>query len=96
MKIRLVKGPFGGRVMQGDGRNDIIIRDKKKMNRQQQFEWFRNFSDSYNRPFPQVEARYQIAMGNFVQGHTMVYAPLRHPDGSLFYEFVEGSKRELG
>ena len=103
-KIRLVGGPFGGKVMEDPnlyGRNDIVMRGPKKMTRKQQYEFFVNNDrmGTFPRPgfadaFPRVEARYELCVSHFGDGVTMVMAPMRHPDGSLFYKYIEGSKRE--
>ena len=103
MKVRLVKGPFSGRVFEGDGRNDLIVNGPKKMTRKARYEWERDQYQNYaaygphtstRARLPMVEARYKICMGMFNNGYTMVHAPLRHPDGSIFYEYVANSKRE--
>ena len=97
MKIRLAGGPFNGKVLQGDGRNEIIMTGPKKMRREDEWQW--RLSDPLHgayRPKPRIEARYRIAMRMQGIGTTVVNAPCQHPDGSVFYEFVKGSKREVG
>lgn len=100
MKIRLYKGPFNGKSYATDGRNDIIIAGPKPMTRRQKFEWQQKeyragmFNPTGMRRLPQVEAHYRIAMRPIMTGSGVVYAPATHPDGSIFYEYVEGSKRE--
>lgn len=96
-KIRLVGGPFGGKVESGPGlgRNEIVMRGPKKMTRKQKWEWMRDTDFRYgiDRPMPQVEARYRIAMHPYsVAGNNGI--PCMHPDGSIFYAYVEGSKKE--
>ena len=105
-KIRLVGGPAGGKVIETPdyGRNEIIITGPKKMTRKQKWDWIRDHADHVrfmgtgkgpydmaSGAMPKVEARYRITR------HPMAgpYAPCMHPDGSIFYEYVEGSKREL-
>lgn len=105
MKIRFVKGPFGGKTLNYSdaGRNEIIYRGPKRMTRKARYEYERNRMQNLNNygyyggmaGGPQVEARYRLCMGMFNDGHSMVHAPLRHPDGSLFYEYVKDSIREL-
>jgi hypothetical protein len=97
VKARFVGGPFGGRKFDVDGRNEVIIRDRKKMTRKQRWEWERDMwnVNPFLPPYPTVEARYKIAMRPHGNMEHVVYAPCQHPDGSLFYEYVEGSKREL-
>lgn len=100
-KIRLVGGPFGGKVMDSSnfGRNVIIITGPKRMTRKQQYDWFvnnvANHASSPIRPPPRVQAKYELCIGPFADSSSMVMAPLRHPDGSLFYKYLEGSKREV-
>ena len=117
-KIRLVGGPFGGKVMEHPypGSREIILRDKKRMTRKQQWEWIRDhqsdmvFLSKYPDPFkaairsslPMVEARYRIAMHPHsptmhdpFTGRSKAFMPAMHPDGSTFYEYVEGSRRDL-
>jgi hypothetical protein len=110
-KIRLVGGPFGGKVMDSPnfGRNVIILTGPKRMTRRQQYDWFvnnvANPTSSPIRPQPRVQAKYELCIGPFVDSSSinntntmmanMVMAPLRHPDGSLFYKYIEGSKREF-
>lgn len=116
-KVRLVGGPFGGKVMDhpATGRNEIVIQGPKKMTSKQKWEWM---EDQYKihgyRPhfdnngaytisglYPRVEARYRVAVRphygyNYHSGTDFYGANIAcmHPDGSLFYEYVEGSKRE--
>ena len=100
-KIRLYRGPFDGKVMDlpEAGRNTIVIAGPKPMSRKQRYEWEReqymNFPYDFvmsksgkiqkqlNPRFPQVTANYRLCM-DFVRG---ISIPLRHPDGSLFYEW---------
>jgi hypothetical protein len=107
-KIRLAGGPFGGKVIDhpNPGINEIVMRGKKRMSRAKQYELAREAYSNpatmlYRQPVsidsvvPQVEARYRIAM-RVQNSHTMTMnMPCMHPDGSLFYEYVEGSKREM-
>lgn len=97
MKVKLYKGPFNGKSYTTDGRNDILVRGPKPMTRRQKYEWEMDCYHSFNyRPLPTVEARYRIAMRAIQTGpNSLVHAPATHPDGSIFYEYVEGSKREL-
>lgn len=96
MKVKLYKGPFNGKSYQTDGRNEILIRGPKPMNRRQRWEWEReNYSVYSMQRFPTVEARYRIAMRAIQTGpNSLVNAPATHPDGSVFYEYVKDSKRE--
>ena len=101
-QIRFVGGPFGGKVIDAGslyGRNDIVYRGPKKMTRKQQYEAMRDSQNFYQGVYgyakPQVEARYQLAIRPHGVGENYIMAPCQHPDGSLFYEYVEGSKREL-
>ena len=97
-KVRLVGGPFGGKVFKDCpqyGQNDLIYTGPKKLSRKQQYDFLSNqMSNSWSHQLPRVEARYTICMDYFGNGAQIVYAPMRHPDGSLFYKYVEGSKRE--
>lgn len=85
MKIRLYRGPFNGKVMEHPlaGRNEIGITGPKPMSRKQRHEW--QWNQMRNHPymvaaFPTIKAYYKICIGT--GGF-----PLRHPDGSIFYEW---------
>lgn len=99
MKVRLYRGPFDGKVMEhtAAGANEIRIVGPKRMSRKQRYEWERE--QYMNRPydyfvldksgrvtpsqrngFPHVVVNYKICIG---PGHV----PMRHPDGSIFYEW---------
>lgn len=96
-KVRLVGGPFGGKVMNFDGGAMLIMRGPKKMSRKARYEWMRDNQQSFyssRAPGPIVEAKYELCTGPFGNHTTVVMAPLRHPDGSLFYKYIEGTKRE--
>jgi hypothetical protein len=93
-KVRLVKGPFAGKVMEVSGlagQTDVFIKGPKKLSRKQRYDLY---AQQYKNPYhsvpriPIVEARYTIAMANYM-------TPCTHPDGSYFYTYVEGSKREF-
>lgn len=91
------------------GKNEVVMRGPKKMTRKQQYDWMRGDNmDKYHlysaniqdnlypqkSAMPQVEARYRIS----IHPHAFVTngsIPCMHPDGSIFYEYVEGSKREF-
>lgn len=104
MKARLVKGPFAGRVIKWNGSPTLIMAGPKKMTRKQQWDLHINQINSgyYGGPLrsPQVEAEYRIAYRVHSTGDVladnaiMANLPCMHPDGSIFYEYVEGSKRE--
>lgn len=95
-KIRTVKGPLGGKTMYvGNlvGRNEIVLTGPKRETRQQK--WDRMASQPYMiSRGPYIEARYRLARRILQQGGTVVTVPCMHPDGSYFYEFVEGSTYE--
>ena len=44
---------------------------------------------------PIVEARYRLSMRPHHNGYQVANLPCMHPDGSLFYEYVDKSKREV-
>lgn len=102
MKIRFVGGPFGGRTKEMNvpyGSNDIVMRGPKRMTRKQKYEATVSFPNpawgsDFGRP-PVVEARYKIAMRTHTNGQHLTTMPCMHPDGSIFYEYVEGSKVEM-
>lgn len=103
-RIRLVGGPFGGKVIDAGslyGRNEIVYRGPQRMTRKDRYDHMRdNYRfgvgpDYYRHIMPQTEARYRLAMRVHSNGTQMITAPCQHPDGSLFYEYEEGSKREL-
>jgi hypothetical protein len=51
-------------------------------------DWYSSGKYIYGSPrYPQVEAHYRQA----IRPHTSGY----HPDGSIFYEYVEGTKKEV-
>lgn len=96
-KVRLVRGPFAGKVddtQMHAGVSSLRYRGPKPMTRKQRYE--HHFKASQN-PYhsvpriPMVSAEYEIAM-TFFEGHRI---PCQHPDGSYFYTYVEGSKREF-
>ena len=103
MKVRFVGGPFGGQaksIITSDyGRNEIVMRGPKKMTRKKRYEYMvsdrGSFSAAHYPSLPIVEARYRISMRIHNNGTNLVNMPCMHPDGSLFYEYVEGSKTEL-
>lgn len=100
MKIRTVKGPLGGRSYTTTlaGRTHVVLTGEKRMTRQQRW---KAASDQYKSTgIPaglyghRVKATYEIAMRHINTGNGVVYAPCMHPDGSFFYEYVEGSSHE--
>jgi hypothetical protein len=111
-KVRLVKGPFAGKVMEVNyprGATAIRITGPKPMSRKAKYEWQRHYimnnlssphpsllsKEMENNPaFPRVDAEYRIVMmPHYGQAGINVVACM-HPDGSLFYEYVPGSKKE--
>lgn len=98
-KVRLVKGPFAGKVMESgmpSGTSRLLYAGTKPMSRRQKYEWEAENYRSPNpammmRPYPQVRCEYEIAMTYF-NGQRV---PCQHPDGSYFYIYVEGSKKEF-
>jgi len=99
VKAKLYKGPFNGKPYQTDGRTEIVIRGDKPMSHRQRYEWdMENYDSEFRyspRRYPQVEARYRIAMRAIQTSDSrIVTVPLYHPDGSIFYEYVKGSKVE--
>lgn len=106
MKARLVKGPFAGRVVDYTGDPILKMSGPKKMTRKQKFEHSMDQMNKYGyyggyTGGPRVEAEYRIAYrvhssGSVWQDNvTVVNLPCMHPDGSIFYEYVEGSRREI-
>ena len=96
-KVRLVKGPFAGKVDDSPysaGVSSLHYRGPKPMTRKQRYEF--NMK-AYQNPYhsvpriPMVSAEYEIAMTIF-EGRRI---PCQHPDGSYFYVYKEGSKREF-
>lgn len=98
-KIRTVKGPLGNRTFEVTTRgiNEIVLTGPKRMSRRQKWEAMRDVA--YNSPYGvpvganamNITARYRISMRIVDTGHGTAYVPCMHPDGSIFYEFVEGS-----
>lgn len=102
MKVRLVKGPFGGKVYDVPANETIIIRDKKRMTREQQYnyqvEQYQKHGPhvGYGYPrgrMPLVEATYRRAVRPHYVGHNVAMITCQHPDGSIFYEWT-GDKRD--
>lgn len=95
----------------GYGQNDIVMRGPKKMTRQEKHAYMMEnlgpfqpaghtsagfpVSAAKYGAMPMVEARYKLAMRPQTNGYNLSNMPCMHPDGSLFYEYVEGSKRDL-
>lgn len=92
-KVRLVKGPFAGKVMEISGmagQSEVFIKGPKQLSRKQRYDLYSNQQQNPYHSVPRIpiiEARYKIAMANYM-------TPCQHPDGSYFYTYVEGSKRE--
>lgn len=103
-KVRLVKGPFAGKVMESPdaGRTVITLVGPKPMTRKQKYayeasQWKQNraaFLPATYVWYPHVKASYQIAMRPHPTGHGVTMVPCMHPDGSLFYEYVPDSKKD--
>jgi hypothetical protein len=99
MKIRLVGGPFSGKVIK-DWRGDPVcrMRGPKPMSRKQRVEFQIDHYSSgnyfWNQPhIPTVTAHYQKAtVWENINGQ-IVQIPCMHPDGSYFYNYVKPSKR---
>lgn len=99
-KIRLYKGPLSGKVMEhaNAGANELVVRDKKRLTRAQRYDMLRDRNLNYHgQPvrYPMVEARYRLVFRAVQHGGGLADAVCTHPDGSLFYEYVEGTKREF-
>lgn len=106
-KVRLVGGPGGGKVINHPrpGANDIVVRVPKKMTRKKRFELM---ADAYSNPqyymttridtfrpiIGMVEARYTVAVRTQGYSGKFLNISCQHPDGSIFYEYVEGSRRD--
>lgn len=101
-KIRLYKGPLSGKVMEhpNAGANELIVRGGKKLSRREKYEFevahYQNHF-VYGQPvrYPMIEARYRLVMRAVPAGGGFANVVCTHPDGSLFYEYVEGTKREF-
>lgn len=98
MKARFWKGPFAGKVVECNGQPTLIYRGLKPMTRKQRYEYQREAYQNLNYMsqltyggfmFPQIEATYRMCIKRGYSGNE----PHTHPDGSIFYEFVE--KREI-
>jgi hypothetical protein len=98
-KIRLVGGPFGGTTKNVNvaGKDEIIFSGPRKMTRRKRYEHamanYNANAAAFNH-VPMTEARYRLAMRPHHNGHNVIMAPCQHPDGSLFYEYVENSRRD--
>lgn len=104
MKIRLVGGPFGGKVVNGSPGSVLVFRGPKKMTRKQRYEFeMKQYQDNKTNGYysglartPIVEARYQVShRAQQASNGQMFMAPCMHPDGSVFYEYIDGSKTEV-
>jgi hypothetical protein len=59
-------------------------------------DWYSSGKYIYGSPrYPQVEAHYRQAIRPHTSGYQVVNMPCMHPDGSIFYEYVEGTKKEV-
>lgn len=99
MKARLWKGPFAGKVFDCSGQPTVVFTGPKRMSRKARYEWMQ---EQYRDPFspyaymgptafskgPRVDATYRMVIRRGINGNE----PWTHPDGSIFYEFVD--KRE--
>jgi len=102
MKIRLVGGPLGGRVIKDNAaRESIIVSGAKKMSRKALGDWmFKVSGNTYlatvqpNRMYrPTVTAEYRkacvtVVESGFLSGPMVREIPCVHPDGSYFYNYV--------
>lgn len=98
MKVKLYKGPFSGKSLDTDGRDVIIMTGPKKMDRKQQLKHWHEQNDRYGYHYPvvnlMVEARYRKAVRYVQMGNELRPVPCLHPDGSVYFEYEEGSKVE--
>lgn len=89
MKIRLYRGPFNGKVFDSPdaGKKEILISGIKPMTRRQRYDWDREYMKNIATfpatvpRYPRVTAAYAICLDSAME-------PLRHPDGSIFYEWT--------
>lgn len=99
IKARLYKGPHNGKIIQCDGRTEIVVRYPKKLTRKQQYDLYTSaFPVSPIMPhLPYVEARYRMIVRPHpnLGGMSFTNVVCIHPDGSYFYEYVKDSKREI-
>jgi len=100
MKVRLWRGPFNGKVVEYHSMAPVIcMSGPKKLTREQKYKMFRE-SDIY--PYqlqtPVVAADYKMVMRPVVFEYNdeliLKEVPVQHPDGSYFFEYVDGSKKE--
>lgn len=103
MKVRLVKGPFGGKVMDVSEQETITITGPKRETREQKYNRMaENFSSGQFRTYwgheatPMVRATYRRAVRPHysLDGSRTFLLACVHPDGSVFYEWT-GDKREF-
>jgi hypothetical protein len=87
VRARLWRGPFNGKVVEFDPSYGILtMAGTKRMTRKQRYEHSvarTNMLGTFYAPPPLPMIR-------------AIYRPTKfmHPDGSQFYEYIEGSKRE--
>jgi hypothetical protein len=93
MKIRFYKGPFGGKVQKVSYMsNRYTLRFPKKMTRAEKHDFLMNQYQMQGYPahvsqLPIVQADYEVMRDPYGR-------PWEHPDGSIFFKYVEGSKVE--
>jgi hypothetical protein len=88
--------------MDWNGGPDLKYRGQRRMTRKKQYELMvenhRNLyhtTDEILRSIGMTEAHYRIAYRMHTNGYNVGNMPCMHPDGSIFYEYVEGSRRDL-
>lgn len=97
IKARLYKGPHNGKIIECDGRTEIIVRYPKKLTRRRRYDLLAEKFGGVAWPYiPYVEATYKMLVRPHpnLGGMSFTNVICIHPDGSYFYQYVEGSKRE--
>lgn len=105
MKVRLIKGPFAGKVINHPEAGTEVIRIKgdKPMTREQRYEHaYQQYKslDYYAgslTPRPVTTADYKICYRVHSTGGPdgqFFNLPCQHPDGSIFYEYVKNSRKD--
>lgn len=104
MKVRLVGGPHGGKTMKvgPNYQSELSVDGPKRMSRQEKYAHQAKYYDDFSlwssgRPYrvPQVRARYKLEEQVIYWRGQMMSIPCMHPDGSFFYKYVEGSRKDF-
>lgn len=104
MKARLFRGPFNGKVIETDGRTEILYAGPKPMSKRKRWERAAELYKEGTPPYyyngngidhiidqeNHVRSVYRMAMRTNIGPGGMVQRSFcYHPDGSIYYEWVK-------